>query len=135
MPDMDMRNMQEEAARRMREMQSRARSGRRQNPPQGGQNNQGTVNAPGQSSAQSAPGPQNQTQSAPNDRREEPQRPAALPAQSPPASQSQLGQPPPSLLEELFKDRERTVLLALLLLLGGEGGNDELMFALLFLLM
>ena len=36
---------------------------------------------------------------------------------------------------ELFKDQERTVLLALLLLLGGEDGNHELMFALLFLLM
>jgi len=45
------------------------------------------------------------------------------------------GPPPSGLLEELFKDRERTMLLALLILLGGEEGNHELMFALLFLLM
>jgi len=45
------------------------------------------------------------------------------------------GPPSSGLLEELFKDRERTMLLALLILLGGEEGNHELMFALLFLLM
>ena len=43
--------------------------------------------------------------------------------------------PAGSLLDELFKDQERTVLLALLLLLSGEEGSHELMFALLFLLM
>lgn len=46
-----------------------------------------------------------------------------------------MAEPPKSLLEELFRDRERTMLLALLLILGGEEGNTELMFALLFLLM
>ena len=41
------------------------------------------------------------------------------------------------LLENLFRDKEKTIILALLILLGSEEGgqNHELMFALLFLLM
>ncbi len=42
---------------------------------------------------------------------------------------------PGGLLENLFQDKERTIILALLILLSGEDGNHELMFALLFLLM
>lgn len=39
------------------------------------------------------------------------------------------------LLETLFQDKERTVILALLILLSGEESNHELLFALMFLLM
>ena len=112
MPEMDMRRMQEEAARRAREMQSRARhQGQR----------------PAGPPAQERPAPE--PPPPPPEPRPEPAPPAV---QLPAAPQAG---PPPSLLDELFKDRERTVLLALLLLLGGEEGNNELMFALLFLLM
>ncbi len=40
-------------------------------------------------------------------------------------------------MENLFRDKEKTIILALLILLGSEEGgqNHELMFALLFLLM
>ena len=60
--------------------------------------------------------------------------PAPPPQPEPPAVLSASGSTR-GLLEELFQDRERSLLLALLILLGGEGGNHELMFALLFLLM
>lgn len=106
MPDMDMRRMQEEAARRAREMQSRARQGRAAAP------------------AGKAPSPP-----APP-----PPPPAPMPAAGSESAQME-GEAPASLLEALFQDRERTVLLALLILLGAEGDNNELMFALLFLLM
>lgn len=117
MPEMDMRRMQEEAARRAREMQSRARQGGRARP---------------EHPAPAPPPPP------------PPPEPLPPPVETPAAEQAPMavqipavpaGEAPPSLLDELFKDRERTVLLALLLLLEGEEGNNELMFALLFLLM
>lgn len=55
----------------------------------------------------------------------EPQ-PSSAPA-SPPSA-------PASPLDLLLKDRERTLILALLILLSGEGGNTELLFALMYLL-
>ncbi len=115
MPDMDMKRMQEEAARRAREMQSRARQGRQTGHRAGSQ-------SPGKSPPPPPPP-------------EAPPAPPAEPLPEPLLPPETGGEPPASLLEELFKDRERTVLLALLILLGAEGGNNELMFALLFLLM
>ena len=107
-----MRRMQEEAARRAREMQARARHPL---PPQGQKQAPATPPPP-------APAP-------PPVQEPPPDPPPPLPLAAP-------GQPAPGgLLEELFKDRERTMLLALLILLGAEGGNHELMFALLFLLL
>ena len=113
MPEMDMRRMQEEAARRAREMQSRAKPGRQR--PAG------------------PPPQERQAPEPPPPPMPEPEGAPAVPAGT--ANMATAGEAPPSLLEELFKDRERTVLLALLLLLEGEEGNSELMFALLFLLM
>ena len=92
--ELDMRRMQEDAARRAREMQSRARI------------------------PQVRPKP------------EPPKPPAPEPPPEPAAELS-----PVSMLTNLFQDKERTVLLALLILLGSEEGNQELKFALLFLLM
>lgn len=112
MPDMDMRRMQEEAARRAREMQSRARPGK---------------------PASQRPGPSPSGKATPPPSPAEPP-PAAAPPPLPESVQEE-GALPASLLEALFQDRERTVLLALLILLGAEGDNNELMFALLFLLM
>lgn len=37
-------------------------------------------------------------------------------------------------LDLLLQDKERTLILALLILLSGEGGNTELLFALMYLL-
>lgn len=117
MPDMDMRRMQEEAARRAREMQSRARQPRQRPPGQNG----------GNSPAPHQPPPE-RPQPAPPPPPEAPAKPPALPESAGNLATA-------SLLDDLFKDRERTVLLALLILLSGEESNHELMFALLFLLM
>lgn len=120
MPEMDMRRMQEEAARRAREMQARARQ----------QSTQGQQRF-------HPPAPARQDSRAPSRPQEPPPPPPAAPepAPLPAAPASPPAQPAPSLLDELFKDRERTVLLALLILLGNEEGSTELLFALLFLLM
>ncbi len=63
----------------------------------------------------------------------EPSPPPPPPAGTP--APAALETAPASLLGNLFQDKERTVLLALLILLGSEEGSQELMFALLFLLM
>ncbi len=101
----DFARMQEEAARRAREMQARA-------------------HLP----------PRRRTQEPEAHREESAQtEPVITP---PPAQEStQTEQTGPSVLDALFKDRERTMLLALLVLLSSEDGNHELLFALLFLLM
>lgn len=109
MPEYDLNQMREEAARRAREMQSRARI-----PPQ---RNRTSPQQPAE--APPAPRPQQAPQ-----------------AQEPPVPQpEEQGKPETSALEALFQDRERTVILALLILLSGEEGNHELLFALMFLLM
>lgn len=127
--EFDMRRMQEEAVRRAREMQTRARF------PQQGRNRQSAA----------AP-PEREEQGAGSQAPAEP--PQAIPAaeplpqpeKPPEASSGSLDQEeaPSSggLLENLFKDKEKTIILALLILLGSEEGgrNHELMFALLFLL-
>ncbi len=116
----DMNRMQEEAVRRAREMQSRARFPPRQNR----RTEQGNVSAAseqGNAQRQQAP---SQTQSVPPPESEnrEPLSGTAAPASG-------------GLLETLFQDKERTIILALLILLSGEESNHELMFALMFLLM
>ena len=105
MPDYDFNRMQADAIRRAREMQSRART------------------------------PQVRTQA-----RAEPPAPPPEPEPepqpaSPPTAEESPAQPQPSLLDNLFHDRERTIILALLIVLSGEDTNHELMFALMFLLM
>ena len=113
--EFDMRRRQEEAARRAREMQSRARM----------------------------PQPRH-TQGEGRPSKESPKEPPKAPAEAPPPppepAPAPQGRPVQaeganSLLENLFKDKERTIILALLILLGSEEGNQELLFALLFLLM
>lgn len=108
--DFDMRRMQEEAARRAREMQSRARR------PQSGH-------------------PQGEKRPAQESPKEPPQPKPAPPPAPPPAPVLEPAQDTGSMLTNLFRDKERTIILALLILLGSEEGNQELMFALLFLLM
>lgn len=51
------------------------------------------------------------------------------------ASKPVTAAPLPSMLDNLFKNHEQTLILILLILIGGESQNHELMFALLFLLM
>ena len=101
----DINQMREEAIRRAREMQSRARFPTRppgQRPPHR------------ESSDASRPSP--------------PPEPPAKPEN--PQNSGKNG-----LLENLFQDKERTVLLALLLLLSEDDSHHDLMFALMFLLM
>ena len=162
MSDTDFRRMQEEAARRAREMHSRARvpQNRRHGSAQSTQSAQQGSNEPRQSagsgigaSLPSASKNSANTQSAgQNTHASGVQDPQNVSHQrTPPPSTPQMPFIPnlsgegassqestplaESALESLFKDKERTVLLALLILLGAEGGNNELMFALLFLLM
>ena len=97
MAEYDLRRMQEEAVRRAREMQSRARF---PHPPGGG---------PGRGKA--AP----------------PEKSPLPPAEPSPKEEGALA--------ALFQDKERTVILALVLLLSQEEGHEDLLFALLFLLL
>ncbi len=109
----DMDQMREEAVRRAREMQARAHLPPRQ---------------------------ARQGRNAPQQHREGPptQEEAPQPELSPPPAPEPLSQEAPAssggLLENLFQDKERTIILALLILLSGEESNHELMFALMFLL-
>lgn len=108
MPEADRNRLQEDAIRRAREMQSRARFPTR----------------PPAAPAREAPA------------REQPSPALAEAPEEPHENSPQTGiQPTPGLLDTLFQDKERTVILALLVLLSGEEGNHELLFALLFLLM
>lgn len=66
----------------------------------------------------------------------EPAPPPKPPEESPPPpTLPQPKEEPKSLMDSLFADKERTIILALLVLLSGENANHELLFALLFLLM
>ncbi len=105
----NIRQMQEEAVRRAREMQSRAR-------------------VPAPSRRREAPPPPPEEPAPP-----EPERLAPEPE---PASAPVSQERRPGLLESLFQDQERTLILALLILLSGEENSDhELLFSLMFLLL
>ena len=128
--EFDMRRMQEEAVRRAREMQTRARF------PQQGRGRQNPAQPPDQeeqAASSQIPAEQPPSVSAPE--------PPPQPEKPPEAHSCSLDkEAEPSsggLLENLFRDKEKTIILALLILLGSEEGgqNHELMFALLFLLM
>lgn len=114
--EFDVNRMREEAAQRMREMQQRARA-------PAGRSHQSRREPP----AQEAPAPPPETK-PPKAEPPEPEPPQADPS----FPQAQAGE---SVLNALFQDREKTIILALLILLGSEEGNHELMFALLFLLL
>lgn len=67
-----------------------------------------------------------------------PQQPAPQPVQKEPEpglAAQPASQEEGSLLNAFFQDKERTIILALLLLLSGDEKNQELLFALMFLLM
>ncbi len=109
--DYDLGRMQEEAIRRAREMQSRAKIPR-----------QNTGNRrPAQHTPEPEEPPEQPREQQTPIVRETPQTPVEVPTGT--------------LLDSLFRDKERTIILALLILLSGDGGHNELMFALMFLLM
>lgn len=114
--ELDMRRMQEEAARRAREMQARARNPQPRRPQGEQRQRQEPPKEPAAPEPQSTP-------------------PPAVPQAQPEPVLSESGQGQAGLLGSLFQDKERTIILALLILLGSEEGSQELMFALLFLLM
>lgn len=120
MPEYDLNRMQADAVRRAREMQSRARAANRQR--------QQTAQPPQPQQPEPAPPPAADEAPMP-----EPAAPPEPPARE--QSAAVIGTPQNSLLENLFQDKERAIILALLILLSGEGDNHELMFALMFLLM
>lgn len=65
----------------------------------------------------------------------EPPPPPEPPKEEPVPPPPKESESPQSLMDSLFADKERTIILALLVLLSGENGNHELLFALLFLLL
>ena len=69
-----------------------------------------------------------QTAPAPN------REPAPEADQKPPQERQSAQSGRSSPLDLLLQDKERTLILALLILLSGEGGNTELLFALMYLL-
>lgn len=117
----DMGRMQEDAARRAREMQARARFPTPSRPRTAPERRE----EPPPSHVSPEPEPHAAHQEPPPPQAEEP----AAPAEN--IEEASSG----GMLESLFKDKEKTIILALLILLGSEGGNHELMFALMFLLM
>lgn len=60
--------------------------------------------------------------------------PVSEPGVAPPASLPTAAQKKASPLDLLLKDKDRTLILALLILLSSEGDNTELLFALMYLL-
>ena len=110
----DINQMREEAVRRAREMQSRAR-------------------LPSRPAQQRGNPPERNSSAA---QRETPREPPSQPNHTPQAQAQSAPAPERNgLLETLFQDKERTVLLALLLLLSEDESHHDLMFALMFLLM
>lgn len=136
MADTDMQKMQEEAMQRAREMQRRSvipppqtrqdtSSGpaEKMHPQNSGQNSRGRI-------PQAANPVQHSGQASPGAHRTPATPPVHMPEEEEPLS------PPPSALESLFQDHEKTLILMLLLLIGtGEGQNHEITLALLHLLM
>ncbi len=123
----DFTRMQEEAVRRAREMQARARGPVRQNRP--------SQERPSQGRRQQPEPPQEPTPVEEPSVEPDPQASQGKQAPEPQAEAAAGSLSSGGLLESLFQDKERTVILALLILLSGEEGSHELMFALLFLLM
>jgi hypothetical protein len=109
MPE-DMFTMQQEAVRRAREMHSRATNLHRDSHQSNETEQNPQQHQPPQSSQQ------NHT------------APATAPA---PVAQAA----PQDWLSNFFKDKDRTIILALLLLLSGDNGDNSLLFALMYLLM
>jgi hypothetical protein len=110
----EMHRMQEDAVRRVQEMQSRARQ--HLEPPR----------RPEQ--ARHAPMPEKK---APPEEPPEPPPKKAVPMEEPMPQQQAV----PDVFQALLKDQERTLILALLILLGSEPCDPGLLFALLFLAM
>ncbi len=107
MTESEMLRMQQEAVRRAREMQNRARRGEPPKPPP-------------------PPPPIHHESMSPSPPRME--RPVERPLPPPPPNHSE------GLLEVLFRDKEKTLILCLVLLLMDEKSDNSLILALLYLL-
>lgn len=106
-------HLKEDAIRQAREMQSRAQPMLRQDRR-----------------------PRGTPQARQQPRREPPRPPEPPVLEEPgPRPEPEPSPPPESPLAALFRDKERTIILALLLLLSDGENNHELVFALLYLLM
>lgn len=128
----EMQRMQEEAMRRAREMYLRAN-------PQAAAAREQPIPTTAVPVAENTQNEQTETRvprSVPLTQEERPkteQRTArsATPPKKEPAKSIA---PTPSILNTLMEDKDRTLILMLLILLSGEGQSNELMFALLYLL-
>lgn len=132
--EFDMNRMREEAARRAREMQSRAHIPPSQRPGQGPRRQENR--APDQQHPAEQGHRESPHQGQEQAPRENPNH-GEPPSPPPPAGVQPVAgaESAPSMLEALFQDKERTIILALLLLLDQDGDHHELMFALMFLLL
>lgn len=129
----DMDQMREDAVRRAREMQSRAHLPPRQEAPQRRGSQQ---RSPAQRSSSPSQPAQRHPPEPPAEHTESPTEHTQLPGTHQPMEERSQGQmQSPGLLESLFQDKERTVILALLILLSEDDSHHDLMFALMFLLM
>lgn len=124
----EMQRMQDEAIQRAREMRRRAQlpfTEEEKSQEQAAKTGEVEPSMPVESTTQEpADDTQADQEESSSRQTEQGQSPMAVPSG-----------PIPSLLDNLFKNHEQTLILILLILIGGESGNHELMFALLFLLM
>lgn len=125
----DMDQMREEAVRRAREMQSRAHLPPRQEASQQRRSSAQRSSSPSQQAQRHAPEPPAKHTEPPTEHTQPPE------IRQPMEERSQGQMHSPGLLESLFQDKERTVILALLILLSEDDSHHDLMFALMFLLM
>lgn len=123
----DMDRIQQDAMRRMQEMQARAkipqpqRAQPQKSSPQQTQSN-------GQRSPQQTQHTQRAMHGAPVPQRETP--PAHVPEEKP----SDLSKPHSDLFGNLFDDKERNLILILILILSGENADSSLILALMYLI-
>lgn len=130
----DMERMQQEALRRVQEMQSRARTaGGGEHPPE----------APGRHGEPKPHGPQERRSSPPAQQHAHPhtqqEPPPPHPPSAPPAPMEPVGGMGPmggitDIFQSLMKDSDRTLILVLILLLANEETDTGLVLALMYLL-
>ena len=141
MPEQDLQSMQQEAIRRVREMQSRAQQAQQRSSPQPSQtrNTRVPIQEPhtGSSQADSGHGSRSHPQTMQGHAQNTPPQAhqAEAEEQSPMAAQEhKKGNPITNIFDTLMSDGERSLILVLLLLLAEEKTDTGLLFALMYLI-
>ena len=138
MPEQDLQSMQQEAIRRVREMQNRAQQAQQRSSPQPSQtrNTRVPIQEPhtGSSQADSGHGSRSHPQTMQGHAQNTPPQ-AETEEQSPMAAQEhKKGNPITNIFDTLMSDGERSLILVLLLLLAEEKTDTGLLFALMYLI-